>query len=176
MFGRSKKCHVVWSTNQVSISLLICSGIGDSILEELGIYEVGTLEFEDKRKWFRNGLELLRIPWTEGFDLLQVERSRLIESSMKNINKCLLYKVHCKLARPTCLIFCLFLLGGKNRVCWGWESQRRWRANARMDDIDYQRTNESKAWYVNLHSLFRDLQWDIKGYSSLLKAMKSTIP
>ncbi len=78
---------------------LICKGIGEDFLAELGVYEVGTLDFEDKRKWFRNGLELLRIPWTEGSDLLQVERSRLLESSMKAINKCLLYKVQPALVR-----------------------------------------------------------------------------
>ena len=63
------------------------------ILGELMMDEIARLEFEDKRKWFRNGLELLRIPWVEGADYLRVERSKLLERSLKAMRNCLLYKV-----------------------------------------------------------------------------------
>lgn len=72
---------------------MFASGILDKDLGTLSREDVAALEFEDKRKWFRNGLELFRIHWTQGADYLRVERSELLDSSVKAIRKCNLFKV-----------------------------------------------------------------------------------
>jgi len=59
----------------------------------MSIEEIANLGFEDKRNWFRNGLELLRIPWIYGADYLRVERSALLETSVKGFEACNLFKV-----------------------------------------------------------------------------------
>ncbi len=55
--------------------------------------EASKLPFEEKRKWFRAALELLRIPWTQGADTLKIDKSQLLDTSVKAYRKCNLFKV-----------------------------------------------------------------------------------
>lgn len=61
--------------------------------KKLSAQEASKLPFEEKRKWFRTALEMHRIPWTQGADILRVDRAFLLDSSIKSFQKCNLFKV-----------------------------------------------------------------------------------
>ena len=94
------------------LTVELCIG-GDKILADMSMEEIAKLSFEEKRNWFRSGLELLRIPWTLGADYVSVERTALLESSVEAYNKCNLFKVS-----PYVLVIAAereqSFLGGKN--------------------------------------------------------------
>ena len=62
-------------------------------MTSMSLEEISLLSFEEKRTWFKNGLELLRIPWTEGADYVRADKMSLLESSVETFCNCNLFKV-----------------------------------------------------------------------------------